>query len=106
MFWYFVVGMLAAFGMLSLLWCLYGCFLGRVTGCALVCLCDGSREEALVLRYHQLRGAGLLRCPLLLTGSPLTVREQEILQRRYPGTYFCTIEQLPQLLEMEIDHIA
>ena len=106
MFWYFVAGGLAAFGALSLLWCLYGCFLGRVTGCALVCLCDGSREEGLLLRYSQLRAVGLLRCSLLLVDCPLTAREQEILQNRHPGTRFCTMEHLPQILEMEIDHRA
>ena len=105
MVWYFLIGMLAAFGCVCLLWCLYGCFLGRVTGCALVCLCDGTREEALILRYSQLRGAGLLRWPLFLAGSPLTPRQQQILQRRHPGIEFCTLEQLPQLLEMENDHL-
>lgn len=103
MFWYVLIAMLAAFGSVCLLWCLYGCFLGRISGCALVCICDGSREENVLLRYHQLRGTGLLRCPLVLTGSTLTPRQRQILQRRYPGVEFCTLEQLPRFLEMEND---
>ena len=101
MAWYFVVGALAAFGLVCILWILDGCLLGRTKGGVLVCLCDGYREEALLLRYSQLRSAGLLHCPLILANSHLSPREQEILQRRHPGVEFCTMEQLPQRLEME-----
>lgn len=103
MVWYFVIGVLAAFGMICILWMLYGGLLGRTQGGVLVCLCDGSREEALLLRYSQLRSAGLLCCPLILADSSLSLREQEILCRRHPGVEFCTMEQLPQRLEMEKD---
>ena len=101
--WYFLLGVLAAFGVVSILWILYGVLLGKTTGGVLVCLCDGSREEALLLRYSQLRSAGLLSCPLILADSSLSLREQEILCRRHPGVEFCTMAQLPGRLEMEKD---
>lgn len=101
MVWYFIVGALAAFGLLCILWILYGCLLGKARGGVLVCLCDGSREADLVLRYSQLRSIGLLRCPLVLLDSKLTQREQEILRRRHPSIDFCTLDALPVWLEME-----
>ena len=101
--WYFLIGVLAAFGVVCILWILYGGLLGKTTGGVLVCLCDGSREEALLLRYSQLRSAGLLSCPLILADSSLSLREQEILCRRHPGVEFCTMAQLPGRLEMDKD---
>ena len=105
MVWYFIVGVLAAFGLVCIGWMLYGCLLGRTRGGVLICLCDGCREEALLLRYSQLRSVGLLHCPLILTDSSLSPREQEILLRRHPGLEFCTMEQLPRRLEMENDRL-
>lgn len=101
MAWYFVIGALAAFGLVCIFWILYGCLLGRTQGGILICICDGSREADLLLRYSQLRGAGLLHCPLILADSLLTPREQEILCRRHPGVEFCTMDALPERLEME-----
>lgn len=101
MVWYFVIGALAAFGLLCLLWVLYGCLLGKAKGGLWICLCDGSREENLVLRYQQLRGAGFLCCPLVLVDSTLSAKEQALLQRRCAGIEFCTKAQLPRRLEME-----
>lgn len=101
MAWYFIVGALAAFGLICILWILYGCLLGKAVDGMLVCICDGCREEDLLLRYSQLRGAGLLHCPFILADSKLSPREQEILQRRHPGLEFCTLEQLVHRLETE-----
>lgn len=101
MVWYFIIGALAAFGLMSLLWILYGSLLGRAQGGVLVCVCQGSQAENLILRYRQLRSAGFLGCPLVLVDSTLSPREQEILQRRHAGIEFCTMAQLPRRLEME-----
>lgn len=104
MVWYFLIGTLAAFGFLSILWILYGCLLGSARGGVLVCLCNGSRETELLLRYSQLRGAGLLRCPLIFVDSTLTDREQQILMHRHPGVCFCTRAGLDAQIEMEYEH--
>lgn len=101
MVWYVIAGTLAAFGALCALWVVCGWLLGKGSDGALICLCDGHREEALLLRYSQLRSAGLLRCPLVLVDSSFSPREQQLLCRRHPDLIFCTLDTLPAWLETE-----
>ena len=57
-----VAGTLAAFGLLSALWCLFGWLLPRGSG-VMVC---APEEQAFIRRYQWLREMGLIRCPLLI----------------------------------------
>lgn len=60
---YILVGTLAAFGALSMLWTLLGWLLPGAKGCVLVCW--GVPDEGILSRFWWLRGTGLLTCPLL-----------------------------------------
>lgn len=60
---YIIVGTLAAFGAMSLLWALLGWLLPGGQGCVLVCW--GQPDEGILSRYRWLRGTGLLRCTLI-----------------------------------------
>lgn len=101
MVWYCIIGVLAAFGLLCALWTVFGGLLGSGRGGVLVCCCRDGQEVSLILRYSQLRGAGLLHCPMLVVGSPLTERERILLCRKHPGIEFCSPEELPARLELE-----
>ena len=61
---YFWMGMLAAFGLLSILWAALGWLLPGGEGCVLVC--RGEPDVGILSRYRWLRDWGLLRCPLLV----------------------------------------
>ena len=74
---YWIVGMLAAFGLLCALWAVLGCLATGGKGCAVVCL-DPPGEEILA-RFILLKGLGLLDCPLLaVTGEAIPVHFDEI----------------------------
>lgn len=94
---YFVLGTLAAFGALSLMWTLFGWLLPGGKGCAVVC-CGVPYPEALI-RFRWLRSLGLLNCPVILVSESAVVgtdaekcNEEELLVRlkqeydRYYGT--------------------
>lgn len=101
-----ILGVLAAFGVLSGVWALFGWLFSCGIGGALVCMCrPGGQEMALVQRYSWLRGVGLIRSPMLLVGSTLSLREQALLCRKYPGIEFCSLEELAPRLEVERDRL-
>jgi hypothetical protein len=90
MVWYILVGMLAAFGSLCIIWTLLGWILPAGQGCALVCY--GLPDTGILSRWKWLRGVGLLHCPLVaVTEHPSS--DTEIEQ--------CSGESLLSLLEME-----
>lgn len=85
MFWYFVIGALAAFGLVCAIWiCLGGSLMdvGTVT-----VLCDGN-EERLVRRYLWLRGLGLARCRMVLVNSRLSSHCRQRIRDRCPDVTF------------------
>ena len=88
---YFVVGVLCAFGVLSVLWAGFGWVLPRADGCALVCF--GMPDEGVLWRVQWLRSLGLLDCPLIV------VAEEG--ERGLPGTEICGREELLARLEWE-----
>jgi len=88
---YFVVGTLAAFGGLCLLWTILGWLLPSGKGCALVCY--GAPDEGIYARYRWLRSMGFLSCPLL------AVSEEEI--GCWKEAELCTTEALLARLEGE-----
>ena len=64
---YVILGALAAFGALCVLWIVLGWLIPGCRGCALVCW--GSADEGMLARYRWLLGSGLLSCPLLVVAD-------------------------------------
>ena len=89
---YFLIGMLAAFGLFSAVWALFGWLLPGGRGCALVCM--GFPDEGIRSRYRWLCGIGFLHCPLLI------VAEEE-LQLPEGNMEICSREELLSRLEQE-----
>ena len=88
---YVILGTLAAFGLLGILWAVFGVLLPGGKGCAVVCF--GEPELELVAVFHWLRGLGILRCPLI------AVMEEE--DRHFDGVETCRPEQLLSRLTEE-----
>lgn len=103
MAWSIILGALAAWGVLCALWALLGWLLpGSGGGVVLLCLCRPRRSlEGAILRHRWLRSLGLMRCPLLILGDPLSAEEQAVYRKKYPGIEFCSLEELTARLEVE-----
>jgi len=94
---YVLVGFLAAFGGLSLLWTILGWLLPSGKGLMLVCM--ELPEPGVLERYRWLRGMGFLNCPLVMVTQSIPDRlpwDMEIcgrealidrLERENEGTY-------------------
>ena len=85
-----ILGVLAAFGLLCALWALFGWLLPGLKGGVLV-IC-GTPEPETFARIKLLRGLGFLDCPLILVGN---------WDQKFPDTEICSPEELPSRLEME-----
>ena len=72
---YVLIGFLAAYGALSVLWAALGWLLPGMKGCALVYM--GLPEEGVRRRYRWLRGLGLMDCPLLAVTEEAETEEIE-----------------------------
>ena len=81
---YVIVGTLAAFGLLSLLWAVFGVLLPGGEGCAVVCFGQPRLEIFAVFKW--LKGLGILKCPLI------AVTEEE--NRYFDETERCSPEDL------------
>ena len=94
---YFVLGMLAAFGLLSILWVLFGGLLPGGKGCAVVFF--GTPEPEIFTRFWWLRSLSFLNCPVIVVTENAKqmknveiCNEEELLPRlrqeyeRYHGT--------------------
>lgn len=88
MIWYVLLGMLSAFGMICILWAVFGALLPGSRRCTLVVLCDPKEEAALLRRLLWLREMGLLRCGILLSGREFTPQQRRHIQRKYPSVEF------------------
>ena len=88
---YVLIGTLAAVGAFSLVWTALGWLLPAGQGCALVCF--GPPDEGILSRFRWLRGAGLLRCPLLVVSAQPA--------QAWDDTEICAGEQLLSRLEWE-----
>ncbi len=64
---YVILGTLAAFGVLCVLWCLFGALLPGTEGFAVV-IC-GEAEEERFWRLLWLKSLGLLNCPVLMVAE-------------------------------------
>lgn len=92
MFWYVLLGFLAAFGALCALWVLFGVFLPGSVPCEAAVHCPKGREIAVIRRFCRLRELGLTRSDLAVLDSGLNPRQQRYIQRKYPYIKFCTRE--------------
>lgn len=97
-----VLAVLAAFGVLSVMWALFGFLLPGQRGTVMVYMCQGSEETEPVLRhYGWLRDMGFIRCPLLLVECGITEAERTRLLSLRQDVEICTMEELPSKLEQE-----
>ncbi|MGN0978348.1 MAG: hypothetical protein ACI4PH_09870 [Faecousia sp.] len=92
---YLVLAVLAAFGVLSLLWALFGWLLP-------VCregwiLCPGKPGElSNVYVYLWLRSMGIVKCPLILADLGLSEKERAWLTEK--GIEICSLAELSERL--------
>ena len=92
---YIILGTLAAFGALSMLWALLGWLLPCGRGCILVC--RGVPDVGILSRVRWLRGMGFLDCPLVAVVPEGTDLPDDMIE-------LCTAEALLLRLELERKH--
>lgn len=85
---YICIGGLAAFGLLSMLWCLFGWLLPSGKNGVLICIGD----PVFLHRFLWLRSLGLLRCPLRIPEGDYSQKQRDELLER--GVEICSREQL------------
>ena len=93
---YILLGMLAAVGLMSILWVFFGVFLPGSRGGALVC--PQWPEYGLVARYRWLRNLGLIQYPLIIVAQEW---EDTEVQPLGCGIEICSPDALWQRLERE-----
>ena len=104
---YVILGTLAAFGLLSGLWVLFGWLLPGSSESVLLFLCSPEKKPGpVLLRYRWLRELHLIRGPLILVGSDLSEQAQQRIRQRYRGVEFCSPEALASRLELERQRIG
>lgn len=94
MLWWVILALLAAYGLLSVLWVLFGWLLPRGRGCAVCCF--GMPDEGILWRYRWIQAMGLWQIPLLVI--PETDGEADIRME------LCSREDLVLRLEQERKH--
>ncbi len=100
---YVILGLLAAFGALCVLWLLLGLLLPRPKDGFLVYWAAGGEEERILRRYIWLWELGFVRCRLALVDSGLSeIRKQKIMEK-YRSICFFTKEQW---IEQEKEYIG
>ena len=107
MVWFIVIGVAAAWGLLSVACLLFGWLLPKDRRGMMLYFCkEETCAESVIFGYRWLRELGFLAGPLLLVDSTSTQKEREILEQRYPGIEFCSLAELPARLELERDQIG
>ena len=97
-----VMGFLAAFGAVCLVWTVCSMFLPSWQGAVVVYICSGGKSyDALVSCHNVLRGLGFVKARLLLVDCPVSSQERQILTKRYPYLDFCSLQELSSRLEWE-----
>ena len=101
-----ILAVLAAFGVLCVIWTLFGFLLPGQRGGAMVCICRGDqREEQTIRHWGWLRDLGLVRVPLLLVDGGLTEEQRSRLLKIRQNVEICTMEELSSRLEQERNRI-
>ncbi len=90
---YVMIGALAAFGALCVLWLLCGLLLPRPRGGRLVYFASETNEELVLRRYFWLRDLGFLRCELVLVDSRIPPRRQSKITEKCNSVRFYTRAQ-------------
>lgn len=100
-----LIGVLAAFGLVCALWCLFGLWLSGGRGWVAVC-CAGKTQTAALRRCRWLRSWGLYRGPILLVYGGQPRQLPDALARETENVEICTLEALPARLELELENFA
>lgn len=107
MVWFIVIGVAAAWGVLSVACLLFGWLLPKDRRGLVLYFCrEETCAESVIFEYRWLRDLGFLAGPLLLVDSTVTPKEREILERKYPEIVFCSLAELPGRLELERNRIG
>ena len=102
-----VLTVLAAFGVLSVLWALFGLILPGSRGTFMVYLWRETGEAEQALRhYGWLRDWGLIRSPLLVIDCGMTEEERTTLLKGRQGVEICTPEELTSALAQEREKLG
>lgn len=96
-----ILGAFAAFGVFSCLWAIGGLFIPKARGLSIYICPEGAACDGAVLRYRWLHGLGIVKAPILIVNSALTVPEQRRVSQKHPYIEFCSLEELPSRLELE-----
>lgn len=101
------IGVLAAFGALSILWTLFGWMLpGSRDGIVICYGTPGLPESGFIRRYLFLRDLGLIGSTLILVDQGLAEPELRWLEARHWGIEICSRAELPERLELERNRIG
>ena len=96
-----LVGILAAFGLLCALWCIFGLWLSGSKGWVAVCFA-GKGQTGALRRCRWLRSWGLHRGRILLITPEGT--QPEAVSRETENIELCTLAELPARLELELTY--
>lgn len=98
-----VIGVLAAFGLLCMIWSLLGLWLSGGKGWVAVCWA-GKGQAAALRRCRWLRSWGLLRGPIILVSREEIPEPETGLSRETENIEICTLEALPARLKVEFTY--
>lgn len=99
---YIILGTLAAFGLISVIWTLVSLLIPKKQAGAVAYLCHGGLSELPGLRrWLWLKNWGLMTAPILLIDCGLTEQERKELSCLVKDGEFCSVEGLPARLELE-----
>ena len=101
MFFWFLIGTLAALGLLCMAWCVISLFFNRGCDSILICFCQREAPFSAITRYRTLRALGLIQGLLLLVDSGLTKSEQILLCKTYSFIRFSSSAELSEVLARE-----
>ena len=93
-----ILSVLAAFGVICVLWAFLGWLIPEQRGMSMVYVCRGESIEALLRRYRWLRDMGLVRGKLLIVDEGMPEQQRRILEGKH-GIEICTRAQLTDRVE-------
>lgn len=103
---WFIIGTLAAFGAVCVLWALAGWIMSDKQSGTVVIRCrPGNPELGCVRRFVCLRELGLIRCTILLVDCGLTEQDRKELAPMEQYVEICSRETLLDRLETERIHL-
>ena len=92
--------LLAAVGIVSLIWCVLGWILPDAAMLVVFRCPQGYHPDGAICRYQWLRSLGLIHGKLVIIGQ-ISPQEQDIWKKKHPNVEFLTAEDLPAALELE-----